>query len=102
MVAGQGADEMLDCHDAEGQLVWKRIRRAIAALEAAPVFHRPEQVVLAAAGEGGDGRRHGQPPELLSLPSGGAVVVMLALARARERVAKPISDQAAPWGNRFP
>lgn len=37
LVAAQRADEMLDCGDGEGQLVWMRIRRAIAALQDSPV-----------------------------------------------------------------
>jgi hypothetical protein len=36
IVATQRADEMLDRVDCEGQLVWLRIRRAVAELQASP------------------------------------------------------------------
>jgi hypothetical protein len=37
IVAARRADEMLERGDRDGQLVWIRIRRAIADLQAAPV-----------------------------------------------------------------
>jgi hypothetical protein len=36
IVAAQRADELLDRGDCDGQLVWLRIRRAVAELTAAP------------------------------------------------------------------
>jgi hypothetical protein len=36
-IAAKRADEMLDRGDRDGQMVWLRIRRAIAELQAAPV-----------------------------------------------------------------
>jgi hypothetical protein len=36
LVAARRADQMLACGDLDGQLVWRRIRRAIAELQATP------------------------------------------------------------------
>jgi hypothetical protein len=36
IVAARRADEMLDRNDRDGQLVWLRIRRTVAKLQAAP------------------------------------------------------------------
>jgi hypothetical protein len=35
-VAAQRADEMLECGDREGEMVWLRIRRAIVEMQSAP------------------------------------------------------------------
>ena len=36
VVAARRADEMLECGDRDGQLVWLRIRRAISEMQAVP------------------------------------------------------------------
>jgi len=53
----------------------------------------PEQVVVTAAGEGGDGQRHGRAPEWLPLPM---VVPRVTLALARPNVLRCATAAVPP------